>query len=486
MKAAQYIVYLLSITTLASRALDIEFVGFVEPNISKYVYNLEDSIFVISSGAEQAIWLDTLSTLGRRVNIDPDPDIIKKVNSVVSISNNIYEIFANRQRNQFCWPYIYRFNLNDTGFVEEHFHELNLPWTYCLVDAEPIISSDYMILYRNERYGRPGDFFAARLTPEGDTLWSRMVMTREANPQRQDKNMIGLTPTTTDASLFCFYGISLNLDLNWSYWLCATQIDTTGEVRWHREYAWGRPGYLMGVDITGLHAFDDGTYGVIGTWDVNVGYLHFAANGDSLGSFQYARGTSSRGYRTVSLLLHNQNILVIATCEFLEIDAGLGLYYINEQGDSLDGYFFNMDTVDNAHFGPMLERPDGKVMLWVGGDPHWPGVVDVLYTLYPDGRPGEVAPYETPDQPACFLLHPAYPNPFNSTTVISFNLPAASPVSIKAFDLTGREVQTLTQGFLSAGEHRLVWNAGGIGAGSYLLRLETPIQTNIQKVNIVK
>jgi hypothetical protein len=64
-----------------------------------------------------------------------------------------------------------------------------------------------------------------------------------------------------------------------------------------------------------------------------------------------------------------------------------------------------------------------------------------------------------------------YPNPFNPTTAISYQLIAISFVTLKVFDLLGREVATLVDGRMEAGTHTAVWNASGFASGVYFYRL---------------
>jgi hypothetical protein len=71
-----------------------------------------------------------------------------------------------------------------------------------------------------------------------------------------------------------------------------------------------------------------------------------------------------------------------------------------------------------------------------------------------------------------FNLYTNYPNPFNPTTTISFSLPLKSSVSLKVFDLIGREVATLISNELSAGNHSMQWNAEKMPSGVYFYRLQ--------------
>jgi hypothetical protein len=77
-----------------------------------------------------------------------------------------------------------------------------------------------------------------------------------------------------------------------------------------------------------------------------------------------------------------------------------------------------------------------------------------------------------PPLPTAFELRQNYPNPFNGGTEIVFDLPVASVVTLKIFDLLGREVATLVDGMQPAGTRSATWTAGGAASGVYLLRFE--------------
>ncbi len=75
--------------------------------------------------------------------------------------------------------------------------------------------------------------------------------------------------------------------------------------------------------------------------------------------------------------------------------------------------------------------------------------------------------------PATFTVYQNHPNPFNPSTQISFALPKAQKVTLKVFDLTGREVATLLQNeHRPAGVHEVIFEAGQLASGVYLYRLQ--------------
>ena len=74
-------------------------------------------------------------------------------------------------------------------------------------------------------------------------------------------------------------------------------------------------------------------------------------------------------------------------------------------------------------------------------------------------------------RPYSFSLS-SYPNPFNPSTTISFDLPIAGEVSLIIYDIRGREVRVLHTTHLQAGQHEVVWNAEGLASGLYFAKLD--------------
>ncbi len=64
-----------------------------------------------------------------------------------------------------------------------------------------------------------------------------------------------------------------------------------------------------------------------------------------------------------------------------------------------------------------------------------------------------------------------FPNPFNSSTIIQFSLEAESYVELTVFDILGRQIDRLVDGYLSSGDYRVEWDAGDHPSGVYFYRL---------------
>ncbi len=94
-------------------------------------------------------------------------------------------------------------------------------------------------------------------------------------------------------------------------------------------------------------------------------------------------------------------------------------------------------------------------------------------------------------QPDNFSLHQNYPNPFNPSTQISFELSSAQYVTLAVFDITGREIKTLSNGVLESGSHTFSWkgndeNGQLMPTGVYLYRLESAQKVATKKMVLMK
>jgi len=88
--------------------------------------------------------------------------------------------------------------------------------------------------------------------------------------------------------------------------------------------------------------------------------------------------------------------------------------------------------------------------------------------------------------PTQLALLQNYPNPFNSSTDIRFDLPQAGHVSLKVFNITGREVATLKNEWMGAGEHHVNLDASSLPSGVYICRLAAHNHSQAQKMVLLK
>lgn len=97
-----------------------------------------------------------------------------------------------------------------------------------------------------------------------------------------------------------------------------------------------------------------------------------------------------------------------------------------------------------------------------------------------------VSPVEDETLPSRPELSGNYPNPFNPSTSIEFSLPRDEFVSLKIYDVRGREVSILESNNLEAGQHRYQWDASGLADGVYLYQLTAGDFSETRKMTLVK
>jgi hypothetical protein len=88
--------------------------------------------------------------------------------------------------------------------------------------------------------------------------------------------------------------------------------------------------------------------------------------------------------------------------------------------------------------------------------------------------------------PVTYSVSQNYPNPFNPTTTIEYTLPQQSYVKMIVYDLMGREVATLVDGFRNVGRYSVVWNASRCASGIYFCKMTMGEYRSIKKLLFIK
>ncbi len=93
---------------------------------------------------------------------------------------------------------------------------------------------------------------------------------------------------------------------------------------------------------------------------------------------------------------------------------------------------------------------------------------------------------DMPIIPQEFSIVSTHPNPFNSTTIITYSLPVDGTVKLTVFDLAGREIAELVNGKSTAGIHEVSFNGDNLQSGIYLVRLSTSERSTTSKLTLIK
>jgi len=148
-------------------------------------------------------------------------------------------------------------------------------------------------------------------------------------------------------------------------------------------------------------------------------------------------------------------------------------------GQISDEYTFRLEDLTNGAVIEDLRTVSNYAFTAVGGSDLVNFRITVTYTESGVDDGGVAAVHN-------FGLIDTYPNPFNNQMSIAFNLARPGYVSLKAYDIQGREAVTLVNGTLSSGQHHASLQGQGLAAGVYFLRLQSAGQSDVRKVILLK
>jgi subtilisin family serine protease len=160
------------------------------------------------------------------------------------------------------------------------------------------------------------------------------------------------------------------------------------------------------------------------------------------------------------------------------INGAVAIY--NYPGPVAGALRFENTTYKVAYYAFALEAACGT-----GGTTHYSDVV--RHTMNWLG-----AAVTSADQPQSavlpqgFALHPNYPNPFNPTTTISYDLPYSTEITLRVFDVEGRQVELLAKGRVQAGTHELQFDGSDLASGTYFVNLQADKFTATERMILMK
>ncbi len=103
-----------------------------------------------------------------------------------------------------------------------------------------------------------------------------------------------------------------------------------------------------------------------------------------------------------------------------------------------------------------------------------------------EGVTGKLTNESITNIPAEFALGQNYPNPFNPSTTINYELPASNFVTLKIYDLVGKEVATLVNEKLDAGRYSATFNGANLASGMYFYKISAGQFTFVRKMVLIK
>jgi hypothetical protein len=189
-----------------------------------------------------------------------------------------------------------------------------------------------------------------------------------------------------------------------------------------------RSDFILPVEFTGFDA-------VAGDGQVRLNWS--TASESDLQEFRVSRATERNGnYHEVSRLSANNS------------PVGANYSFVDEAVENGTTYYYKLHVVD----------VNGNISVY-------------------NSNGQSIVAEATPESGASFVSEYAlaqnYPNPFNSQTNFNFSIPATGQVTLKVYDMLGREVATVIDGAMNAGTHSVNWSAEGLATGVYMYTLKS-------------
>jgi hypothetical protein len=331
----------------------------------------------------------------------------------------------------------------------------------------------YLLAGLTNSYGAGDfDFWLLKTNTNGDSVWSRTF----GGPLYED--IFSIQPTTGGGYILAGRTLSYGAG-NYDAYLVKT--NSSGDSLWTRHF--GGPGFET---ATAVQQTADGGYVFAGiTSSYGAGNEDFwlfktNSNGDSVWSRTFGGMSWDRAY-SIQKTADGGYILAGRADSYGAGQGDVWLVKTNANGDSLWSRTFGGAAFDGAYF--VRQTTDSGFVLagftesfGAGGRDFW-----LVKT-----RRDPVSAGDT------FILHPSsfvlsvFPNPFNPATEIAFNIPKTGHISLRVFDLLGREAAVLKDGFAEAGSHRVTFNGSDLPTGIYFARLDAGGFSQTKKLMLLK
>jgi hypothetical protein len=169
----------------------------------------------------------------------------------------------------------------------------------------------------------------------------------------------------------------------------------------------------------------------------------------------------------------------IGRCYFLVLDStGANKYQVGVQRIGMGPSDYHRLTPDTTFY--LMGRYDIRLLVSMGIAP-----TDSMQVRFRADATGGVERL-TEKGPDEVVLMPNFPNPFNPSTTISYELRSASNVDLRVYDILGRDIITLVQGVELPGVHSVVFSPINISSGTMFCRLQAGLRIRSMRISLIR
>ena len=337
----------------------------------------------------------------------------------------------------------------------------------------------YIVAGSTLSFGAGGyDFYLVKTNSQGDTVWTRTY----GGSSYDGANSV---QQTLDGG-YIVAGVTNSFGVVW-YDFYLVKTNSQGDTLWTRTYG--------GADYDGVYSVQQTTYEgyIVAGWTYSFGagapsYSDmYLVKTDSLGDTLWTRAYGTYGgiydeeARSVKQTTDG-GYIVAGTTSFM-FTASFDFYLVktNSQGDTLWTCTYGGQDWD---FARSIQRTTDGGYIVAGATSSFGAGGEDFY-LVKLGAESSVEPISL-SLPQHYSLHPNYPNPFNPSTRITYDLPSPSSVTLEIFDLLGRRVASLAKGTQPAGTYSILFDGSAFPSGLYFYRLQAGAFTQTQKMVLLK
>ncbi|MBN1632606.1 MAG: T9SS type A sorting domain-containing protein [Ignavibacteria bacterium] len=342
------------------------------------------------------------------------------------------------------------------------------------VDGQQTSDGGYIITGCSKSFGTTGTYvYLIKTDSLGDCIWTRTYEDGFNGPYR-------VTETTDEGFLvagetsFPIHGGETDIYL--------IKTNSSGDTLWTKKH-----GGTSMDEVWDIQQTSDGGYFIVSTtrsfgmgwWDYYL--IKTDEFGDTLWTKTFG-GEFGDGARSGHQTSDGGYIVSGWACSF-------GNYYqaylvkTNSQGDKLWDKIYGGFSQDESQF--IQQTSDGGYISVGGTRTYGAGNWDIwLIKIAPDTLLTSVK--NEHKFVSDYRLFQSYPNPFNPVTTIKYQIPKSDFVTIKVYDVLGKEVATLVTKKQDEGSYEIKWNASEYPSGVYFCKLTTEDYTNVKKMLLIK
>jgi hypothetical protein len=318
----------------------------------------------------------------------------------------------------------------------------------------------------------PSDVYLIKTDADGDTLW-----TRTYGGSGWD---YGYSVAVTNDGGYIITGETGSYGTG-GYAVYFIKTDVNGDTLWTKTFG-GNDDSDMDWGNSVVQTSDGGYIiaGVTGSdRHLDVSFIKTDSNGDTLWTKAYGGSGNDRGN---SVAVTKDGGYIIAGETYSYGAGGNDVYLIKTDADG--------DTLWTRTYGgsgwdygfSVAQTSDGGYIITGGTHSYGAGEVDVyLIKLGPEG---------TVEENSNLKVENSYlrlgQNPFSRTTVISYQIPEKSDVSLTVYDITGKEIKRLVDSVQKSGDHHLQLDMAGYAEGVYFIKLNAGKFNSVHKVIVLR